>query len=93
MRWTPGSHPALFRPPEQFFHIPLPAEGIHDTAGAPDMAVGAKHAPSQTGPLQQVPARRINMPFERQTSANLFDFCHNELCQVLTVQCLLHPAF
>ena len=65
MRRSPGRHPAFLGPAEQFLDVPLPAESLHDPACAPDMAVGAKDAPAQTGPLQQAPPRRVNMPGER----------------------------
>jgi hypothetical protein len=57
----PWRHPALLSPSEEFLDVPLPAESIHDTACAPDMAVGAENAPSGL----------IDMPFERQSTATL----------------------
>jgi hypothetical protein len=85
MRRSPRRHPAFLGPPEQFLDVPLPAESLHDPACAPDMAVCAKYAPAQTGPLQQAPSPCVDMPVERQPSVALFDLCYDELCQVLAL--------
>jgi len=58
----PGYDPALLRPAEQFFHIPLPPESVYDPAGAPDMAIRAQHAPAQAGALQYKSAEAESDP-------------------------------
>jgi len=40
-RWSPGHHASLLRPAEEFFHIPLTAERMHDPARAPQVLIRA----------------------------------------------------
>ena len=70
MRRAPRRHPAFLGASEEFLHIPLAAESMHDPPCAPDMAVGTEHAPAQAGPLQQAPSRHVDVPVERQSSAD-----------------------
>ena len=79
VRWTPGHHAALLGAAEQFLHIPLPSEGVHNAACAPEMPVSAEYPPAETRALQQSPSRRIDIPVKRYLLAALFHHGYHEL--------------
>ena len=85
MRGAPGNHSALLGSAEEFFHIPLSPEAMHDAAGTPVMLIGAKHASTQAGTFQGSPPYGIDVPVERELPRAFLCRCYHKVRQVFAL--------
>src|SRR5271157_1429333 len=89
MRWSPRDHSTLLGSSEEFFHVPLAPEGIHDSTRAPIVLVGAKYASAEPGLLQLTTQGGIHLPAKRWLLVLSGNGGHDEARQMLPGQCLL----
>src|SRR5438874_1355537 len=91
-RGTPWRDSALLGPAEEFFDVPLAAEGIHDAFGSPAMLVGAEHAAPQSSLLQVSATFIVDMPCQRWIGVGTTNLDDHERGQMLSSQRFLDPS-
>ena len=77
MRWPPWRHATLLRRVEHLGDIQLPAEGMHDPAEAPVVAISARHPSPDPGGLQVAAQSGIDAPLHGRRSLGSVDAGHH----------------